>query len=107
LDTIGPCCELARVGGAIGLLGTPDMSQPDAVIKKFTRRVIETERQLVASAAKGTSSFRVAIDLMQAGMKLDIENPQTVSLTDAPEQFLKTHDEWPGGRPTFVRMGEA
>jgi threonine dehydrogenase-like Zn-dependent dehydrogenase len=107
LDTIGPCCDLVRVGGTVGLLGTPVKEQPDAVIERFTRRVIETERRLVASASKGTASFRTAIDLMKDGMNLDIRHPQTVSLAEAPEQFMKTLSEWPGGRPSFVRLGPA
>lgn len=106
LDTIGPCCDLARVGGTVGLLGTPAKDRPDAAIEHFIRRVIETERLLVASASKGTASFRVAIELMEQGMKLDIPNPQTVSLAQAPEQFMTTLKEWPGGRPTFVSLGQ-
>jgi L-iditol 2-dehydrogenase len=108
LETLGTCCDLARVGGTIGLLGTPEMDHPNAEIKEFTRRVLETERLLVASRSKGMASFRIAINLMKDGMPLKINNSQTVSMSQAPRQFMKTLAEWPGGRPTFIdlRIGE-
>ena len=109
LETLGTCCDLARVGGTVGLLGTPEMDHPNAEIEEFTRRILETERLLVASISKGTASFRVAINLMTNGMPLKIKNPQTVSMSQAPQQFMETLAEWPGGRPTFVdlRIGES
>lgn len=108
LDTIGTCCDLARTGGTVGLLGTPEMNRPNLELERFIRRVMERELRLVASASKGTASFRIAIELMSDGaLKVGIENPRTVDLDAAPAQFLKTLAEWPSGDPTFVRLGGA
>ena len=104
LATIEACCRLTRAQGTVGLLGTPNKDSPDVEIGDFTRLVMERELKLVSSASKGTASFRVAIDLMENGMKLDIPDPKRVCVGDAPRQFMDTLTAWPGGRPCFVDL---
>ncbi len=103
LRTIGTCCDLVAPGGTVGLLGTPTKEFPDAGIEQFLSRVVQPELRLVASASKGTASFRHAIDLMSSG-KLVIDTADSLEIPpdQAPVQFRQVAADWPNAQPTFV-----
>lgn len=100
------CCDIARTGGRVVLLGTP--AGVDVAIADFTRRVVEAELELIGTDSKNPEEFVMAIEMMSRGNEdWEIRHPRRVSLAEAPLAFADAARRWPIDHELFVEISSS
>ena len=102
-DSLADCCDLARPGGRVALLGTP--AGLNVRLTNFAQRVVRKQLELIGSDSKNPESFVDAIKLMSEGSEdWDIRRPRLLSLFDAPRALLEAARDWPPSDDLFIDL---